>query len=493
MKRSRLAWLALAAPIALAAGSPPAEDERFQVRVAEIDGEWRCSVIAERAPVQPLVAALARHCGVALEGFNGVARTTLVDVELRDRPVRQALDYVLGSVGLRVEPRTGAWLVCAGVRAPSTPEKLREQALSAYLGVLREFPDLALCAEALWNQALVEIARSEVRAARVVLDGLVERHPHSPLVPAALMRAGELCEREQDWDQAAVRFADLLRLARPHEHEIPARLELALCAVHQGRSDRALAMLATLERIAPSADPTQAQARSLVRAMAHVEAGSFAEAQHDLDVVESTPLSEADRAAALELRARSFEGLGNHAEAARAWLAVGRGAQGAEQTIALRHAARLALEAGDELAVLMIHALAQDSGAEGATEALARAARERLALAPAARAGAAAVERLERAEELLARGLTGEAAAALDALDMLRAELDQEQTARFTLANGRALAASAGLDAALAAFRELLPELEGAQHRRAVYLLAGELLEEAGRMDEAIEAYRGRM
>ncbi len=493
MSLACLALLALAVPLALSKGSPSEEDERFQVRVAEIDGEWRCSVVAERAPVQALVAALARHCGVALEGFQGVARTTLVDADLRDRPVRQVLDYVLGSVGLRVEPRTGAWLVCPAVRAPDAPERLREQALSAYLGVLREFPDLELCADALWSQALVESARGEPRAARLVLDGLVERYPDSPLVPAALLRAGELLEREEDWEQAAVRFSDLLRSPGSHEHAVAARLGLARCAVHEGRADRALAMLDSLERVAPAADRSEAQARHLLRAMAHVEEGDFAEAEHELEEAQGAPLAGADLTTALELRARACEGLGQPAEAARAWLAIGARAEGSEQTIALRHAARLALAAGDELAVLMIHALAQDSGAEVATEALASAARQRLALAPAARAGTAAGERLQRAEELLARGLPGEAASALDALGELRTELDSDEAARFALALGRALAATAGVDAAVAALRQELPRIEGAAERRAIYLLAGGLLEEAGRLDEAIEAYQGRL
>src|SRR5687767_13711089 len=107
-------------------------DERYQVRAGAVDGEWHCSVYADRAQASEVLHALARQCGAELEGLDFVPRTARVDVDLRDRPVPQALEYVLGSLGLRFETRTGVWRVRSMLRAPDEPDRLREEALASY-------------------------------------------------------------------------------------------------------------------------------------------------------------------------------------------------------------------------------------------------------------------------------------------------------------------------------------------------------------------------
>ena len=489
----RLTLAALAATLVLSAASRADEGERFQVRSALVDGQWRCSIFAERASARELIGALARQCDVTLEGFEHVSRTALVDADLRDRPVHQALEYVLGSVGLRLETRRGVWRVRASLRTPAEPETLREQALTAYLGALRDFPDHLGGAGALLSQGEIEQARGHLAAARERFDGVVESYPDSELVAEALMRAGLTLVRLRDWEQAAVRFADLLRLERVHPFEVPARLELARCTVALGEGQRALAMLDALDSIHPAEDGAQARARLLVRAGALVATGALEEAATDLAWLELQPLPHDARREVLELSARALEGLERPAEAARRWLAYSQESEGGERTIGLRHAARLALAAGDEVAVLFIQELAEREGAGGSLGPQADVARERLALGALAGGGATSTRRIERAEELVDAGSALEALELLDAVERSGSRLEPAALLRAGLTRGRALARVQGVEAAVGALRALVPQLQDGDARRAVYLLAGELLEQAGHVDAAIEAYQGRL
>lgn len=468
------------------------DDARHQVRAVRVEGDWRCSVYAERAPLRDVLTSLARECGVVVEGFEHVSRTALVDADLRDRPVRQALDYVLGSVGLRVEPRTGTWRIAQGLRAPLSPQVLREEAMGALSGALRDFPDHPAAADGLWSQGLLELDRGHIAAASEQFDGLVERFPLSARVPESLYRSGLALTELRQWEDAADRFADLLRLEVEHAFESRARLELARCTVGRGDGTGALIVLDALDSLDPARDEADRRARGLVRARALIESQRAPEALLVLDEIDALRPRGRESLDALELRGRALEAQGRPADAARAWLAFAEGNVGGERTIGLRHAARLALESGEELAVLFIARMAEDGRSAEELAGLAQQARERLTLA-AAPGEASLVQRLERGEELVTTGRFGEARDALAVLGLSRAQLDPAQKARFALAYGRALVETDGVDETVAVLRELLPELADAEARRAVYLLAGDALDAAGRTDEAIAAWQGRL
>ena len=494
MRRSLL-WMCagLLTLSAASARGTDAEAERFQVRAARVDGDWRCSIYAERAPLRDVLVRLARQCDMVVEGFEHVSRTALVDADLRDRPVRQALDYVLGSVGLRVEPRVGTWRISESTRAPTSAEELRTQATGALLAALRDFPDHPNAADALLAQGQLELSRDHQAAAAAHFDTLVERFPESGRVPEALLRAGLAMGQLQQWTDAADRYADLLRLEMAHPYEREARLELARATVWRGDARAALVMLDALESIDPVSDTTRRRARDLVRTRALLESGREREALLLLDQVERSRLTGLEALQAYELRGRGLEALGQPADAARAWLAFAESASGNERTIGLRHAARLALESGEELSVLFIARMAAGDPAEAELEALAQQARERLALFSTSPKDASLVERLERGEELLATGQFREARDALAVLGLSRARLDDDELLRFALAYGRALQHTDGVDEAVNVLRDLLAELELDAARREIYLLVGELYEEVGRLDEAVEAYQGRL
>jgi len=484
--------LLLALALGLANGTTPEDGARHQVRVARVDGDLRCSIFAERAPLRELLTSLSRECDVVVEGFENVSRTALVDADLRDRPVRQALDYVLGSVGLRVEPRAGAWRIAQGPRAPLDAERLREEASAALFSALRDFPDHPAAADGLLSQGLLELERGHAAAASAQLDGLVERFPESEHVPEALWRSGLALVELRQWQDAGDRFADLLRLEVEHPYDGRARLELARCAVGRGEAADALVVLDALETLEPAADTAEERARALVRAEALVELGRARECLALLDRVDTMRPRGAELAASCEQRARALEAVGRPAESARAWLAFAQESEGTERTIGLRHAARLALEAGEELSVLFIARMAEDGRSAEELEALAREARERLALSSSPRE-ASLGQRLQRGEELLTTGRFAEARDALAVLGLSRAQLDPAQRARFALAYGRALVQTDGVDEAVHVLRELVAELVDPEARRAVYLLAGDALEAAGRTDEAIAAWQGSL
>lgn len=482
------------AGVLLAQSPGEAGRERFRVEAAELDGEWRCSIYARHADLRSLLTDLGGRCGVTLEGLDELPAGARVVVDLRDRSVHQALEAVLGSVGRRALVRTNTWTITPSLRAPAPVEDLRAQAMGAYLATLRDFPGHPAGADALLHQAEIETKRGNLAAAYVVLDGLVERFPDSEHVPEALFRSARALIARRDWEQAASRLADLLRVPGSEDYEVPARVDLARCMAWLGELDRALTMLDALDSIAVPADVRDEQRRLFVRARVHTLSRAFGQASALLDRATRASIPDEMLNEYLELRARTHEGLGEITQAARCWLALSDTSAGDERARALEHAARLALESGDEVSVLMIHALAEESDDSAQTSAPAAQARRRLALdGDDARPGESLELELARAEDLVTEGLLGGALELLGALDAEQEGLDQDQLARFALAYGHALAGAAHVDDALALFRSVLPRLQAEEHRRDVYLLAAELLDGAGRLDDAIEALQGRL
>ena len=100
---------------------------------------------------------------------------------------------------------------------------------------------------------------------------------------------------------------------------------------------------------------------------------------------------------------------------------------------------------------------------------------------------------LEQAERLCDGGSFADSLKTLRGMAAQLGTLDEELRARFARCHARALSHEVGVDAALAHLREHMDSIQSPELRRELYLLAGELLEGVGRIDEAIEAYRGRI
>ena len=475
------------------AQAPPAP-ARFRASVEQLDGETWCSISAQDAPLQALVLDLAHQAKLEVEGFERVSRTALVSAEIRHRPLREALSFVLGSVGLRADSRVGALVIRSGLHDQAATGELREEALAAYLGALRSFPDHPAAAEAEYSQARIEEQRGNLAAARGHYESLVADHPASELVPKSLFDCGNLLARQREWQAAAQKYADLLRLDREHGLEADARIALARCTLELGDAQRALHMIDALDTLQPLAPGEDGSARARIRARAQLVLALPHRALEALDELQSGPRAAEAMRETLEVRALALEAAGEPAAAGRAWIACAERLSGPAQIAAWKEAGRLALAAGDEMGALFVAGLARRAGAGTGFTAIEREARTRLGLEEADLAGATPLQRLERGERLLQGGFAPQARRALEALAPSRGSLDEAAATRFYLAYARTLAEGGpGAAAAALVLREGVPTLANAENRRALFVLAGELYEREGRLEEAVDAYRGRL
>ena len=467
------------------------DDPRLRVEVFEEEGEALCNVSADNALVFDVLEQIAAGARLEIDGVGAEVPKLLVTADLRRRPLRQALTYLAGSVGLRAEIRQGALVVRSDASASASRDETYDAALVGYLRVIRDFPEHGLAVDAQLNRAEIEKRRGRNASARANYDALVGQFPESPLVAQALFHAAELFQRDGEWREAVDRYSRVLRHSQRHGYEVRARLELAWCVAQLGEHERALYMIDALEVLQPPHDQSEELRRAYVRVRALAGLGDGVRA---LDLLEQVELRMSDasmKRESLELRARASAAAGQADAASRAWLAFGRMVEGADRTKALREAASWALASGQELGALFISALARDDGSDLGD--LAHEARARLELDDRGPADATPLDRLAQAEELLASDPTARALLMLHSVEAQSDAFDESTRVRLALAIGRALAREVGADDALAYFREVLVNVQDPEERRRVYLLAGELLERDQRLDEAIEAYRGRI
>lgn len=481
---------ALLLALAAGAGQDDPVDLRYGISAERIDGEIWCSIAAENAPLRPLLEILAERAGITIEGLERVPAEVRVSVFLERRPLPQAADWMLGSVGLRADRRRDTLTLRV---EPREREDLWAEAQAAYFRALRRWPNHPGAPEAVVGQALLEEDRGNRVAARAHYDRLIEGWPDSQRVPDALKRSAELWAIDREWAFAAQKWSELLRLEREHAYEVLAYTELARCTALLGDAERALYMLDALENLSPAEGEAEIQDRLYIRARGLVGARRFhhaLEALDEADLMERTPAEERE---SFQVRALALAGIGRDADASRAWLAFAQRSEGADRTRGLREAADLALGAGDELSVLFIEQLAAKLGQAGAVDSAAREARSRLELDDPMLAGTDSLQHLERAERLLAGGLVDEAHDLLESIHGPSARFSEADAVRFLVAFGRTLAAGAGADVAIDLLRERVEGIQDPEHRRVIYLLAAELLEAEERYEDAIEAYRGRL
>ncbi len=485
-------FLALALASFVASFATPQSSD-FSVSAEERDGDWWCSVIAQRANLRDLLDALAIKLDFRIEGLTSIDKGQEITVDLDQRSLRDVLSRLAGAVGAAAEVRTHTLVIKKQAADAWSADELRGQAVAAYLRALRAFPEHPGAAHAKLEQGRIEEARGNVQAALAHYDSLIQRNKTSELFPEALMRSSSLLMQTKEWDQASQRLTELLRLDRRHPYEIQARMALARCEAMLGDHQRCFYMLDVIETYAPSMEPDEIQRRLLIRARAQLAAGKPDDATESLARVERLGEREEFRLESLELGARIAEVAGDPHTACKSWLAYAQRAEGVERGDALDQAARLALDSGDEVAALFIARLAERSkGGQTAADIRARVARS-LGVAKVAHPSDSASDSLSRAERLVASGAAAEAAPVLKSLYADRSQLDEAQLLRVVVAYARALDANDGVEAAVALLRDALADLHDNESRRALYLLAGELYEARDRLDEAVEAYQGRL
>lgn len=485
--------LALACLVALVAPLAAGADGQYEVHVTHADGEPFLTVRARSAPVEAVLRAVASELGRELTGFDRAAEAPAVTVYIDERPANVAIHWILGSAGLRAVLTADSIHVVDDTTPYPRRAEVFDLAEIAFLRALRRHPEHARAPRAEFALAEIQEDRGELAAAIHHYDYLVERSPASELVPEAMVRSGRHLTALGQWSDAARRFDELARLDIEHPYHALARVELAGALTRAGRAEQALHILNSLETYYPTDDADERGERLLVRARALVETGAPIEAMRALDLAAGYTETGGSAPRILELRALSTAVTGRHGEAAVAWMRYAQAVEGSQREAGLAAAAQHGLDAGDELGVLFIHGWAEREGMGDATRSEASEARTRLGLATPSASPVPAEERLSRAESLHARGLVTEAREALSALYDRRVALDEDQRVRLAVAFARTLAEGGSLEHAVTVLREIAGSLQSVERRKELYVHAAEMFERKGRLDEALEALRGRL
>jgi hypothetical protein len=252
-------------------------------------------------------------------------------------------------------------------------------------------------------------------------------------------------------------------------------------------------MLDVVDAYLPSSEPVEIQRRQLIRARGLLAAKRAPEAQSTLEYVERLGRREELQLELAELGARVAEALGTADAASKAWLRYANLATGVDRADAFNQAARLALEAGDELGAMFISRLGDAEGTDDTALELRERAAKELGIEQLLHPTDERTERIDRAKRLLEGGLASDAVAVLKPIFETRRELDENALTDVALVYARAVAEAKSVDSAIDVLRAVVPDLHSADARRAIYVLAGELYEAHDRLDAAVEAYQGRL
>ena len=481
--------LALAVPQSFAQEQPTTA----LVSVVQREKDWFCSISAPRTPLNGIVEQLARGIQVQIEGLELISPTALVTVELRDRPVEQALEWMLGSAGLRANWRTGVVQIREVIPASPTPDELRDCALATYSGALRSFPDVEAGAAAAFAKASIYEQRGNVEQAITSYDSLVRAFPQSKQAPEALVRSARQLFTRNNFADAGAHFADLLRLSTDGPFATEARLGFANCLARQADFRTALRLISALDTASPASNRADLHERLLIRARCILGDGNAAGARKLLLESENGGLEPELEADFYELSALALPSDAPPEYAAVVWMEHARRSTGKARAAAAAESARLTRLAGDELGALWIDRWAQINGVGEATNAHAQAAREALGLDSKALSTDPVEDRLARAERLMRARLWAEANSAFMALRESAPPMDDASRARLYVGLARCLNGLERVDDAITMLREGLELVSDKDRRRDFYVTAATIFEEHELVDDAIEAYRGRL
>lgn len=443
------------------------------------------SVLCEEVPLEEVLRSLARKAGLALEGAELLPLGARLSVQLERRSIDQVLDFVLGTHGLRHELARGTLRI---LPPTSDASELLRLAQEAWRVVEAEGDERASGRARLAQGNLAEV-RGDLESAYRLYAELAEENLGEDAAEATY-RAGRILERLGHWAEAAQHFRTLASMEIAQKFASQARLELARVSIELGDARSALHVLNFLDANFKSDDPAERAERRLVRARALNAIQDWVGALRTLEEGEVGPAPEAE-ARSLAIRAEAFEGLGFEVESARAWLIFAREAATAEErTAAFEKAAQLSLAGGDELGTLFVCREAARSGSDEGLGTYAHQARLRLGL-DEEEAPATIQERLDLAEQLLARDEPRRAAELFEGLYLARGALPEPDQARVLAGWSHVLLDRSGLTAALEVLSRARATFEDPDAARRLDLTAAALLESEGHYDEAAEAYRG--
>ena len=478
---------------------------RAEIRVSGRLGLETIDGVATRLSLDALPRRVANDCNRKLVGLDTLSREPEVTVKLVDTDLRDALRWIGGSVGLRITVTTSEIKVAEDLAPYPTRRELFERAYSGYFRALANNPASTLAPAAAWNRAQIDASdpNRALEAARAY-DNIVERFPKSDLIADAMLRAGQLYGQANAWDEAAARFDTLAGLKNQHDYSIEARRLLADAhtriagaasneIVARESARRAILVLDALDDMDQTQDPVERRARYLVRSRAESFGGDPVKALRSLDrAIEYSQYGDSDPEIA-ELRALALDRAEHYADAVRAWLYHASLLTGEARMKSFENAAKASNNGRQYLATI---AIAKTAANEEFAEALAPyrdAALVALEMEPERIDLFGDIERIDRGERLLRRGMNAEAVEALRPIFARSGALDADVRLRLASALAKALVNEKEVEEAILVLRTTVESLQRTQQRQSVYQLAATLLEQAGEIDRAIAALEGRL
>lgn len=474
-------------------------------RVEGLPGAEVLTITAHEAEFDAVITQIARASQRELSGLDVLSRHPRVTINLAGTDLRDSLRWIGGSVGMRITLSASEIKVAEDL--PLYPERkdLFDRASELYSVALRDHSGSEFAPRARWSRAVIESETpGRDREAAELFDAIVDEYPGSDLVPGALLEAGKLFGRANDWSNAAARFDALCNEPREHGHSITARRLLAdahtrLAAgarnpvVAAENARRALGVLDALDDKDPNCDMDERCRRALIRSRARSLTGDPVGALKSLDIAQKySDLGQNDPEIA-RLRALAFESAGRQADAARAWLRLSTLVEGSARESAYGRAAAAANAGREHLAAIAIWKKADGEGLGDSVKHHADAAYIALDIVPPRIDLFGDSERLSRGEGLVEKEMYDEAIDALRPIFDRRSALERDEHRRLAFAYSRALTRKQQVDDAMLVLRQSAGEMTRPADRRELYLFAARVLEEAGEIDRAIAALEGRL
>lgn len=456
------------------------------------DGIRWWTVRVHQVPLDQFLYLLGQRAGLSIEGVKRLDVRALVTVNLTERPLEHVLEFTLGSVGLNYSLRRDTIEILAPGEDPNSAAEAMTRASLAWLSATTRFPDHPSAPVARLAQGEIAELRGDLTTAEQLYLSIPADYPESLSAIEATMRGGRVLARLGRWSEASGQFRSLTRDPDAAEFHAGARLEIARASVNLGDPQSALYLLESLDDDYPTTSPLESTARLLVRAMALNGMGRFMEAMRELDAAgpDLDPLGGAE---AFLVRAEALEGLKLDIEAGQAWIHYSREVSGPERTRALREAARLALDGGDEMGALFVWREADRLGLGAELEDLRQEARRRLGLIEDTTPDEVATsDRIGLAESWLDQGDLERAAPVFESLYLGRSALTPEAAVRVVIGWARCVEPRQGLASAVRLLAEARPAAPAIELKARLDVAAAGLFEKYERFDEAIDAYRGR-
>jgi len=459
------------------------------------------SVRADRGRAAVLLEAIATEAGIEVRGLLGMPDLAQVDVFLESRLLEDAARSIVGSIGWGTHWDGQTLVVQQELPAYPSMEELETASELAYLRAYSRFPDHPEADDACITLATINERRQVPAAAIPQYEMLISHHPESDLLPLALWNVAELYTQLGDHQSAAAHLDHLGGLGIIHPYHIQSRIRLAdaLCELDDPRKAlfvlKALTYLDRSELTSEVKDPYANEVEKLlVTARAQSLLGEPYEAFAALEGAKRADTESRYSGRILTLEALAFESSGRLGEASLAWLKSAHSSTSMkDRATGAGHAARLALEVGDDMGTIVIDRWAEQEGLQDSTQQYAQRARERLGLTRSLRSAKDIVDELERAEQLMGRNLPQSALEHYSRVATRRAELSQENTVRWLEGYAQALASVDRVEDARMIMRDVTGQLEDPKLRHRVYLTAAQIFETAGLFESALDALGGKL